>query len=1515
MMTFTYRDHRRTLLADAIAAATARVDELEAALDALPPGDPARGVLAQQIADLQALGALLGGERTELALDRWEACDEHARAVASDWVFITPGLLAGVIADPALTAVERAPLLTPAGAATVDAIGRIDGEPRRQFLAQVEAAIGDAAALDELVGVALGFWIRQPLDDRASPFRDVGVLLPLRLETLFDEQPDATWVLSLRVVPDEPSIRRDQPNVTASEVGALDAFWERSRVMAPAAGATPAEWLEHPEGIVAFEQLSDRVTAPRAAWLLAAFPGQVEDGRFSAEIPPERVSDPMPDRVAGLPDALDVVIVDNGGQEHHIGTLEPDRAALTLPLPSSREGAFGSWLASWPRALEVGMGGEFPLPAGCTPDTIESLYVWGVGDEPAAEHFAAHADAGVMGLLRPGAATNSVHGAAAADLAGTSDSWRMVAIKRLRGQRDGSVASISALVCGDTAALPHVPGASTDLADARRMVQALGPALWGHHFRDLWQCGDEAHVLGQWAMEALHPEGPFQPLRIATQPYGLLPITALEQWRLSGDTDFDRIEQLILRAVLRIRSVWVSAGAARGTIVGADSERLLELLARTGVSARYLHRTFLPAEQLAAAYPAVPLNDFVRDAHQAWRHAVDAVRHDPARAYLAIGHGRPLRLPLIGARRMPAAPMVEIVQALYEREAIVYQEPMRGVLPDSLLVRLLIHAVHLTKAWFVQSAEGLTTPIINPLRWDDAVEMTPLDGLQGFFATAEQNGLARGPVVRLMEIQRKAVFALAEELDRYRRDTSDPLDPQVRGAELVVPPERREELERALRATLDSAGHRIDPWATGIAWRRLREHSSSFRRRYRLGAYGWLDGPFLGTPGPTRAGRLHAPSHAQALTSLILRDKFLSSDHEQTADSRNIWKMDLTSASVRLAIAMADEVRLGFHIFEVVGRRVEGVVGRPDLVRALRKAVPLRPERPDQREVCHGPNALDGLLANAIPGVLIPAEQARQLAELAELKRALEAYSDLLIAEGVHQVVTGHADIAAEVMDAAAGFSRPPAFEFVRTPPSGYRLVTSVVAVLPHQPPVDEGPPLALVDRSLAVMLAQRFSDADGWSWDAAWKETVGNAEVDRHAVVALEDLSLEPLDVVLVPEDFLVEAVRTRIGAPDASVTRPPSHRLMRQLAGALGARPATLPDVARQADLPAEMLEQSESLQRQELFDRYSRARAACAALSAEMDAAGVADPQRVAWLRKVLAWGITGPASVSARQTLLKALFSGDVPAHEDLEALTAAAQATLAARLEATPPEADPATATLPVIDLARALAELASPDGKLTVTSRWVTADLVDASSVDADVIEADLDDEWLSVMAAVRPTLSRLEALQLEARVLERFEPFRAWSSSPGDPWQTALVAQNVAARRGGGGITSLNPRRFVAAYGPAGAWNGAAVAVAVIDQFSEAIPMAERNTYAAFGFNAPAARAPQAILLAVPPETDVRLENEVVLQMLKETRLLVRARAARPDDVTAQPIAPTMWFQGAGPLRMRLDTGTQWFR
>ena len=64
---------------------------------------------------------------------------------------------------------------------------------------------------------------------------------------------------------------------------------------------------------------------------------------------------------------------------------------------------------------------------------------------------------------------------------------------------------------------------------------------------------------------------------------------------------------------------------------------------------------------------------------------------------------------------------------------------------------------------------------------------------------------------------------------------------------------------------------------------------------------------------------------------------------------------------------------------------------------------------------------------------------------------------------------------------------------------------------------------------------------------------------------------------------------------------------------------------------------------------------------------------------------------------------------------------------------------------------------------------------------------------------------------------------------------------------------------RFVAAYTTGDVWQaavgaGSMVAVGLVDSWAKAVPQRAQRTTAVFGFNAPAARPPQAILLAEPP-------------------------------------------------------------
>jgi len=166
-------------------------------------------------------------------------------------------------------------------------------------------------------------------------------------------------------------------------------------------------------------------------------------------------------------------------------------------------------------------------------------------------------------------------------------------------------------------------------------------------------------------------------------------------------------------------------------------------------------------------------------------------------------------------------------------------------------------------------------------------------------------------------------------------------------------------------------------------------------------------------------------------------------------------------------------------------------------------------------------------------------------------------------------------------------------------------------------------------------------------------------------------------------------------------------------------------------------------------------------------------------------------------------------------------------------------------------------------------------------------------------VAGVRERLAPLELHQLTADTDVGGGPrLRPWSNKPSDPWQQAAADGRrlvVAFAAEGLDLPSLAP--------------GEPVAIAAIDRFTEVVPEEEQVTGVSFGFDAPAARAPQAILLAVPPDVDQGLDAATLLEVVAETRELAQARMARPVDLdpALRGLLPTALLPAAGPTAVPL--------
>jgi hypothetical protein len=1496
-MRFTHRDTR-----------LAEIDNALEALDAAIRATTGLEGGAERLRELRNLRPGLERQREALAPNRFQTSDEYAEALVRTIAAELPDALNTALRVDPVAAADRA----------TRPLARRGDVPillATPILRRPAPPPGGTTT-----GILLGHFVTTDLPRRISPFHEVGVMLPLRLETIFEQDDDGRWTLLLRILPDEASVRRDRPTMSVKEFGFLAEFWARSKDPLPETGL-PEDWLRSPHGTAAFADLAARVTAPRAAYLVGAFKPRVEDGFFVLDEPAGQIGEPERDRIAGLPQELFVTIEDENAGRVTIGSLVPNLPEEEFGVPRD-EAAFESWMFSWKRARDVGMGGEFLLPDGVAPDTLRTLYVCGIGDEHPGDLFAGHANSGELALMRLGSPTNAIQGAPAADLGNDPEAWPAIAASRLAGAQAAGAQRLSRALAGRDDVLPFIAGGSNDIEDGLLIAGALWPALWGHWLRDIWKALDGWLPCWRWGLDYVRPEGCFLPLRVGAQPYGVLPVTSYDGWEASGNTITDAVERLIVRTVSNALPDWVAAGNTAGTIVGADTEGLLDRLARGGVSANYMYRTFLDASRLANAYddPA----GFEERARETWRDASRAIADTtPERRYLAIGEPRLLRLPLVNSDRLFPLDMSfeKLLDTLYTLETedfagTLYSEKiLHRIVPRSLMARLMIHSVLLAKAWYMQEVNNDNTALLNPEEFDATFLTTKIEQFQVGFPGTFGSGQGGQELREFVELHRKACHELASKLDPGLSKQMDPLRPDgdaimalQLGAEVLEP------MERQLRAALDCAGYRLDPYATAVPYRRVLDHSASDKARHRLGAYGWLDGPFIGKPGPTRSGRLHTPSQAQTLTGIVLRDKYLTSQKELVG-ARNIWDMDLSSSVVRAAIEIAEELRMGLHYYEVVGRRVEGIVGSPERIRILRNKKPLRTAG-DGRDSCHGPDALAALLGEGIAGVLSEdgETQGKQKLALEDLKAALEAYADLTVAEGVYQVVTGNPARAADAADAGAGLGRTPAFEFMRTPPSGYRLGTSVLAVVPF---VAAGGrlPVERADASVAAFLAGRFADASQFAWVATW----GPAG-EQSATMTLAELGIAPLEALTMADDFLADAVRSRIGQPSARMDAPARLKLMRMLAGTLGT-PADLSDVSRLDNLPDAPQRANVEKLRADLADRYSNLRTALQDLLSEA-ANAPNDAVRKAWLRSTLPWGFTGSEAGKLGAPLSDLLF-GNLPPGADeqavIAALVTAASDALAARLKRVTEEVKPGEVHQPPA-LARAITELVIPGGRLPLMSHWSVADVKQASGLTAAAPLGAADSPWLSPLATVRPPLARLEAVQLQASHLGHMAALSAHANT-GDLWRTDAIAANAELRRKNmaereaADQPKLDLSRLVVAYGPPDAWTSGEVAVSVIDEFTEAVPMRERTSTVGFGFNAPASRPPQAILLAVPPNTNQSLDEAVLLDILADTRKLLRARAARPEHVGNQGLMSATWLDAASPLQVRLDAGSQYHR
>jgi hypothetical protein len=1278
---------------------------------------------------------------------------------------------------------------------------------------------------------------------------DVGVLLPVRLETRFRD--GDLW---LRVVPDEPWFVRDDPRISAGELDVLTRYAADLDLSPSAQKGVPPPWRE----------LVAQVGAGRAAYLHRRFVTIGPNGRarVRALAASEQRDEPAPPRIVGFPPRLVVAAAGRDGQPEPVLTLVVNRERLLADFADPDIPGDRRWWEDWDEAVAVGVAGV--VPAEDLPRPLTALYVVGLGDSDPVDLFGSLAAEGRVGLVAPGTATNTVDGAPAAPLAADADTWWQL----VRTTASASDRDVSAALTGDRDSLGNLPGGDhPHRVQGSALVRALWPALWGFAAGQVWDVSRDGSA-AEWAGRALYPEGAYPAVRVGPQPYGLLPTTAWESWQAHDDDP--ALEARFLPALVRLRAGHAAAARRRGTAPGTDVEALLDLIGDTPTSSRFRYRLAWPLELWWLGVVGSGLPQRWRDFSKAWSakyRLADDLGLASLRRYGARGESRLVRTPLVVPSGRDPAVLPDLLALLadtaltspssFADTARLEAQVLRG--GDSLLLRLAVRSLQLAIGDIARER-------------DRVVRFDP----EPFSRRLTQRGRLEQLVASVSSIDTTqpsaAVSRLLAITDALRALRHVPVA----------------DLERRLQATIDCSSHRIDPWLVGVAQRRLDDLTRQ-RAPRRLGAYGWVDDLAPGSPGPTAAGLLPAPSPGQALAAAVLRDRAVSEPGAR-------WDLDLTSRRARTAQRIAEHVRVGAHLSEALGREIERIVGAGVAVERLRRDFPVRAEHAGRR-VCDG---LRLIRRDPFPVTL----NAGQRAALADLREGLDGYADLLVAEAVYHLVEGRADVAGAVMQAAAGLSRPPDLALLRTPREGRAVGSSVVIALPHVPdqplplsPADRAvrAPAPLADPSTARFDRDTVGRADTWTFHVSTMSDAGLPTAGS-ATLSLADLGLDAVDALTLTRTDLELLARERaadlldLDHHDLAVTGGDAgekYEEAARLVGLIGRSPADARSLSEDqaADDPAAGGDA-------ETAERLVAVRSVAVALAdglleqlARLDDGDMRTADATMLRRLVLActrWGIAPDPPPRARPEGSPALDT----ARRRLERLidkAVRAAPQLEERLRLVPAEPE-AISAMPRREAMEALGRLVCATGQLAVTASADRGTMPDFRAAGGPT---GLDATWLTVVAAVRPALAPLEVHQLAAR-----SPLVGWTNRRADPWQT----------------DAADGRRLVVVYAPAGlnlreAPMDRRLSLAAVDRFSEVVPSGQQLVGAAFGFDAPAARAQQAILLAVPPSTTVPLDDDTLLQVLRETRELAHARMARPVDLDEQfwGLAPTALFPATG--------------
>ncbi|MFJ8469574.1 hypothetical protein [Streptomyces swartbergensis] len=1097
-----------------------------------------------------------------------------------------------------------------------------------------------------------------------------------------------------------------------------------------------------------------------------------------------------------------------------------------------------------------------------------------------------------------------------------------------------------------------LPGAELrEHAWASALTDVLWRSTAGHYLADMLDPLAEDPQLDVDLREFMRLNvfacGPLPTLRVGAQPYGVLPVVSSKRF----DPGPDQAAKVVRRVATLMRDI-VSPSIADVPHLrraGEDQDvdaTLLALLQRTPVPWTFRFRALTgPVQRSNVSVRWDLANTWQRTWTTAMWVGLGVFRLARI-SELTHGKDHPLPVPLV---RKPGEPeptgylteIAELAQDPYGRTALnlransltllealaacsaVLEVDRCGLLttidklqlrPEALekLAALRKHAVPTPDMLRVE-APPLVAPSLLDFRSGrqlaDTVVPQVSDLPLGQYVTLEFAEKVSGGLAGLLNVPTDPFHWLARNHEALQTLAQAPPD----------------QLEWAFRGHLDLYATRLDAWLTGLATRRLADHRAAAPTGVHVGCWGFVENLRHDAGSAAESlGFVHTPSLAHAVSTALLRNGRLAN----RGDDGKVFDLQVTSDRVRRGQWLLDGVAQGQRLAALLGYRLERTLREAGLEMMryqmpLRRTAPLRgPDvRPDTsvevltaRDVVDGVALLDrwredsaavlaDVAAQAKLSTLPGGDATRLRAVIDEVNDAYDAVSDLLVAESVHQASLGNLDRSGAALSAHDRHGRAPELDYIASPQSGHT-VSHRVAVVLQDPALGDGWPRdarGAAEPLLDAWVAGVLGDPAQWQFGALLR---ANGTTTVLSPVSAADLGLGPLSLAMAaqrPGEGRPSELEQRVALTFAaqSVADPAAElelhpdppgaaaagglallvTLGEWVAKVAAAAPLTAGDFVSGADVRPGMSSPG-SADTAELADRVAATRSRLGAAITALTGASDNDSRAEALLGAAAFAGPDALPRVPANHR--DAARELGVQVAETAARLTALAQ-TVDTALDEPPP-----TEASQLVDhqagLLRSMLGPAQP-----VLPRWSLAEhAAVAGSLGArDALLAGdptAPAAWLHRSALVRPELDALAGLLLHAEaagadVSGQLHVVQL-PHRPDAPWHALPFRTAGPPPHGSLGLVAHTWQPF----NPARSFAGV-----VVDAWTETIPAGAETTALTFHYDAPGARAPQAVLLAVhPARRPQKWSFDVLLDTVNEAADLAQLRT-----LSAKELAP----------------------